>query len=285
MSITSISNSGTYGKKSASIREAKETSLLANNQFQIQYLVVGGGGGGGWGGHGTDQRGGGGGGGGFRNSTIGEETGYPLTTPEEQFVASLGTTYAISIGGGGGSHGGGSSTVFATVTSYGGGRGGQHHMGHAGGTRRGSPSSAGGGGGGQAGGYNNVNVGGGGSYGQGGAGGNSHSGGGAGGNGGNADNQQDLGKSSSITGSPVTYGAGNRSENAQVGTVNTGMGGGGGTGANNNGYAGGSGIVVLKWLANEATITIGGSLVYTDVSSGDYSIIKFTGGSDDVSFA
>ena len=63
------------------------------------------------------------------------------------------------------------------------------------------------------------------------------------------------------------------------------FGGGGATGYETNGGSGGSGIVVLKWLANEATITIGGSLVYTDVSSGDYSIIKFTSGSDDVSFA
>ena len=88
MSITSISNSGTYGKKSASIRESKENiftckqpipNTIPSRRWRRRWAVGGG--------HGSDQRGGGGGGGGFRNSTIGEETGYPLTTPEEQFVA------------------------------------------------------------------------------------------------------------------------------------------------------------------------------------------------------
>ena len=282
MSITSSSNAGTYGKKSNSIREAKETPKLANNQFEIEYLVVGGGGGGGWGGHGSDQRGGGGGGGGFRNSTEGEETGYPLTAPEDKFIATLGTNYTVSIGAGGGSHGNGNDSVFGTITAARGGRGGQHHNGFSGGTARAGQVTVGSGGGGQAGGYGSANVGGGGSYGQGGHGANQHGGGGAGGNGGNSGG---AGKASSITGSSVTYSEGNVSQTASTGGANTGDGGGGGTGANNNGYAGGSGVVVLKWLKNEATITIGGSLVSTDLSSGDYSIIKFTSGSDDVSFA
>jgi hypothetical protein len=285
MSITSISNSGTYGKKSASIREAKETSLLANNQFQIQYLVVGGGGGGGWGGHGVDQRGGGGGGGGFRNSTEGEETGYPETTPEPKFTATLGTNYTVTVGGGAGSHTSGNDSIFGSVTAHGGGRGGQVHRGGAGGTSR-SKSNSGSGGGGQSGDYGNLNWGGGGNPGQGGQGANNSGGGGAGGNGsGGASGAGDAGKSSSITGSSVTYSAGARSLNPTTGAVNTGTGGGGSNSYETNGGSGGSGIVVLKWLANEATITIGGSLVYTDVSSGDYSIIKFTSGSDNVSFA
>ena len=282
MSITSSSNAGTFGKKTISTREAKETSKLANNQFEIEYLVVGGGGGGGWGGHGSDQRGGGGGGGGFRNSTEGEETGYPLSTPEDKFIATLGTNYTVTIGAGGGSHNNGVDSVFGTITAARGGRGGQHHNGFSGGTARAGQVTVGSGGGGQAGGYGSANVGGGGSYGQGGHGANSHGGGGAGGNGGNSGG---VGKASSITGSAVTYAAGNVSQTASTGAANTGNGGGGGTGANNNGYAGGAGIAVLKYLTNEATITVGGSLTSSSTTSGEYTIVTFTAGSDNVSFA
>lgn len=282
MAITSSSNAGIFGKKSNSIREAKETSKLANNQFEIEYLVVAGGGGGGWGGHGPDQRGGGGGGGGFRNSTEGEETGYPLTTPEDKFKATLGTNYTITIGGGGGSHTNGSDSVFGTITSGRGGAGGQHHYNFAGGTSRKGQVNIGSGGGGQAGSYGSANVGGSGSYGQGAHGANNHGGGGAGGNGGNVGG---VGKASSITGASVTYAAGNKSQINSTGGANTGNGGGGGDGANLNGYSGGSGIVVLKWKTSEAAITVGGSLTSSSTTSGEYTIVTFTAGSDNVSFA
>ena len=52
-----------------------------------------------------------------------------------------------------------------------------------------------------------------------------------------------------------------------------------------SGYAGGSGIVVIKFLTNEATITIGGSLTSSTTTSGEFTIVTFTAGSDTVSFA
>ena len=118
MSINSLNKSGLTGAKNKSVRTASRELKLENNQFEIQYLIVAGGGGGGWGGHGTDQRGGGGGGGGFRNSTEGEATGYPETTPEEKFIATLGTSYTVTVGGGGGAHSSGSDSVFSNLTSY-----------------------------------------------------------------------------------------------------------------------------------------------------------------------
>ena len=283
MSINSLNKSGLSGAKNKSIREAREEPKLANNQFEVTYLVVGGGGGGGWGGHGTAQRGGGGGGGGFRNSTPGEETGYPLTTAEEKFIATLGTNYTVTVGAGGGSHNNGNDSVFATILGARGGKGGQHHYGFAGGTRRAGSNAVGSGGGGQAGNYGDANVGGGPSYGQGGSGANNHGGGGAGGNGGNSGG---AGKASSIGGSSVTYSQGNVSQSASTGAANTGKGGGGGTGTNNNGYSGGSGVVILRWKTNEATITIGGSLVNDSVTpDGDESYVRFTSGSDNVSWS
>ena len=163
-----------------------------------------------------------------------------------------------------------------------GGRGGQHHNGFAGGTRRAGSHAVGSGGGGQAGSYGAANVGGMGSYNQGGSGGNNHGGGGAGGNGGNSGG---AGKASSITGSSTTYSVGNVSQTASTGGANTGEGGGGGTGANVSGSAGGSGIVVLKYKTNEATITVGGSLTSSSTTSGEHTIVTFTAGSDNVSFA
>jgi hypothetical protein len=282
MSITSSSNAGTFGKKAKNTREAKESPKLGNNQFEIEYLVVAGGGGGGFGGHGSDQRGGGGGGGGFRNSTEGEETGYPATIPEAKFIADLGTNYTVTVGAGGAAHANGQASEFGTIKSVGSGKGGQTHGGFAGGTRAGGSHAVGSGGGGQAGSYGSYNLGGCGSWNQGGVGANNHGGGGAGGNGGNTGG---AGKASSITGSSVTYGAGKTSQAAHVGAANTGDGGGGGTGANVNGSAGGSGIVVLKYKTNEATITVGGSLTSSSTTSGEHTIVTFTAGSDNVSFA
>ena len=282
MSINSLSNSNLTGTQNKNIRQAQVDQSIKSNQFQIEYLIVGGGGGGGFGGHGTDQRGGGGGGGGFRNSTEGEETGYPATTPESKFLATLGTSYTVTVGAGGSAHANGSNSVFATLHAMGGGRGGQHHYGFAGGTRRSGSHAVGSGGGGQAGSYGAANVGGCGSWQQGAAGANNHGGGGAGGLGGNSGG---AGKSSSITGSSVTYSEGKTSQAAHTGSANSGDGGGGGTGANVSGSAGGSGIVVLKYLTKEATITVGGSLTSSSTTSGEFTIVTFTAGSDTISFA
>ena len=251
MSINSLSNSNLTGTQNKNIRQAQVDQSIKSNQFQIEYLIVGGGGGGGFGGHGTDQRGGGGGGGGFRNSTEGEETGYPATTPESKFLATLGTSYTVTVGAGGSAHANGSNSVFATLDAMGGGRGGQHHYGFAGGTRRSGSHAVGSGGGGQAGSYGAANVGGCGSWQQGAAGANNH-------------------------GSSVTYSEGKTSQAAHTGSANSGDGGGGGTGANVSGSAGGSGIVVLKYLTKEATITVGGSLTSSSTTSGEFTIVTFT---------
>jgi hypothetical protein len=282
MSINSISNSTLTGTKNSNIKQAQVDQAIANNQFEIQYLIVAGGGGGGFRGHGTDQRGGGGGGGGFRNSTDGEETGYPATTPEPRFLATKGVSYTVTVGAGGSGHVNGNNSVFSNLTALQGGRGGQHHNGFAGGTRRAGSHAVGSGGGGQAGSYGAANVGGCPTWQQGAAGANNHGGGGAGGLGGNSGG---AGKSSSITGSSVTYSEGKTSSAAHTGSANSGDGGGGGTGANVSGYAGGSGIVVLKYLTNDATITVGGSLTSSSTTSGEFTIVTFTAGSDTVSFA
>ena len=72
------------------------------------------------------------------------------------------------------------------------------------------------------------------------------------------------------------------------GTANTGGGGGGGTqrvspptGA--NGGNGGSGFVVIKFPGTHS-ITIGGGLTYTSSTSGGYTTVQFTAGTDTISF-
>ena len=76
-----------------------------------------------------------------------------------------------------------------------------------------------------------------------------------------------------------------KSNQFQIEYLIVGGGGGGGTGANVSGSAGGSGIVVLKYLTKEATITVGGSLTSSSTTSGEFTIVTFTAGSDTISFA
>ena len=72
-------------------------------------------------------------------------------------------------------------------------------------------------------------------------------------------------------------------------SANTGSGGGGGAhtngGPSSAGGNGGSGIVILKYLSASGTITIGGSLTSSSADDGDYKVVSFTAGSDNVSWA
>lgn len=249
-------------------------TFTATKSFNVDYLVVAGGGGGG----GPSGRGGGGGAGGFRTST-----GHAVTAQ----------AYSITVGAGGagssasgavGTSGG--DSVFDTITSTGGGGGG---TGPAGASRNGATGGSGGG----AGDYSGSGTAGTGTVGQGSDGGigmeAAPSYGAGGGGGASAVGQAGsstkggdggAGTSSSISGSAVTYagggggaaadagatygvggtgGGGRGASNgaAVAGTANTGGGGGGGNDSGpNNGAAGGSGIVIIRYL-NEI---IGGNL-------------------------
>jgi len=258
--------------------------------YGASYLVVAGGGGGG------SSDGGGGGAGGLLSGAL------PLVS---------GTTYTATVGAGGAGStsaalgSSGSSSVFSTVTTVGGGGGG-YYVGV--GTVTGGSGGSGGGGG--AHGVSNTTPGGSGTSGQGFAGGSGGgpSGYGAGGGGGasavgtNGSNtlagSGGAGTASSITGSSLTYaggggggslsgtqgaggagGGGNGSNTTlagSAGTANTGGGGGGGgdIGAYVNGYAGGSGVVILSVPTINYTGTTTGSPTVT--TSGSNTILKFT---------
>jgi hypothetical protein len=217
----------------------------------VQYLIVGGGGGGG-GGFDTGAGGGGGAGVVLSGTTI----------------AVANTPYNVTIGDGGnggtGVAGGpetvgssGNSSVFKTIVALG-GSGGRQSRSAPGGNGVGGTiaTSIAGGGGGNGGGNISVGLapGGGGGNGSAGSNGSAPSGGialgGAGGS----------GVSNSLSGSPVTYGAGGTGGtekqtsggaiNGEAGASNTGNGGGGattGVSSGANGGKGGSGIVIIRY--------------------------------------
>ena len=257
--------------------------------FQVQYLVVGGGGAGAYR-YDTQRAAGAGGAGGFRNSTTGEETGYPLTNPEPKFLAALSTNYTITVGAGGTgatySSSSGEDSKFGDIVGAGGGRGSSAFTGRAGGISGSDKTQVGGGGGGQIGSYaSGDDRGGGGSYGQGGAGSSRGGGGGAGGVGSNPTGG--AGKSSSITGSAVTYATGGTGNNNATGAANTGNGGGSNSSNGQPGLAGGSGIVILKWATADATIgaTRTGLTDGGVQTSGSDSYIVFTAGTGTITFS
>jgi hypothetical protein len=238
--------------------------------LSCDYLVVAGGGGGG------GDNGAGGGAGGLRSTVTATGGGGSL---ESKLSLTSSTSYTVTIGAGGAGSpnntaSSGNNSVFGSITSTaGGGGGGNVNVGLTGGSGGGgsganTPGNAAGGSGtanqGYAGGAGtiNQNAGGGGGAGQIGetAIGTSANQGGKGGN----------GVATSITGSSVTYaggggggggggnpalrgtggtgggGQGGHTTGITAGTVNTGGGGGGGAGA---GAAGGSGIVIIRYLA------------------------------------
>lgn len=226
--------------------------------YEVEYLVVAGGGGGGGSGGGTRRTGGGGAGGMLTAS------GFSVT---------LGQGYAVVVGAGGaggvgannGSAGGVSS--FDTISTLGGGGGGlPSASGSSGGSGGGGGDNVGAGAGsddpaqgnsGSVGGAANVSAGGGG--GKGGAGGLPTAG---------------LGQSSSITGAAVTYAAGGKGGDGGAGVAgpaNTGNGGGGRL-SSGNGFAGGSGIVVIRHLTISNPSATGGTITF----DGAYTVHTFT---------
>jgi len=262
----------------------------ADAPYNIEYLVVAGGASGG------EGHGGGGGAGGYLDSTL--------------YVAPL-TAYTVTIGAGGaqkatGANANGNSgnnSVFASATATAGGYGGGYSQGGGSGGSGGgaggygNPGGSGTSGQGNSGGnssgvVNGTGGGGGGAtaagnvgttgspYGQGGAGGagiNWKSLGTfyAGGGGAGSDNARAGGLGGSSIGG---QGAGNQGD-ATAGTVNRGAGGGGGgaggSGSFRYGAAGGSGIVIIRYLGAQrgtgGTVTSsGGYTIHTFTTSGTY---------------
>ena len=231
----------------------------------VDYMIVAGGGGGG------SNRGGGGGAGGYRESPGTASGCYsvsPLGASPAVALPVSAQGYPISVGAAGSSAGRGGDSTFSTITSAGGaegpshsagnpggsGSGGGHTTTHAGGTGNqppvsppqgnnggvGSSTSAAGGGGATA-----VGANAGGPGGAGGAGATSSinaspttrgGGGGGGGHGGSG-------------GCGGSGGGGQGRPGGGAGSTNTGGGGGGGTNPlpERNGYAGGSGIVIIRY--------------------------------------
>ncbi len=272
---------------------AVATSSTSTSSTVANMLLVAGGGGGNYGRAAPTGGGGGGGGGGVVSTTSTVTVG----------------SYTITVGAGGqagiqslqGALNGGDSAIGAIATATGGGNGGQTNF-------SATPSSGGSGGGGGGGtppqngasgtagqGNNGGNgsgtggVAGGGGGGAGAAGGNAS--GTTGGNGGN-------GVTSSISGSPTTYGGGGGggTDNigingsggtggggnggiAQNGITNTGGGGGGGQNDGSSGGAGGSGIVIISVPLGAITSASGGTHttangndIWTFTTSGTWTI-------------
>ena len=274
--------------------------------LEIQYLVIAGGGGGG----GASARGAGGAGG-YRSSIFGELSGDSSVT-ESVIPLSTSTEYTVEVGAGGANGGGtdtggfnGSDSVFHTVTSLGGGYGGGGSTG-----AEKNPGGTGGSGGGSnyggAGGLGTLNQGNDGgvgsvvanTYGGGGGGGAAEPGAnGTGTNGGKGgDGLLSLVTGQAITraggGAGGTYngsgagapGVGGGGSVGQAGTANTGGGGGGCPNINQQGGAGGSGIVIIKY---PAALTISSSIGLTDstLTLGDYKVTQFTAGTGTVTFS
>lgn len=276
--------------------------------YTIQYLVIAGGGGGGY-------RYGGGGAGGYRTNVTGETSGGGASaeaavnvTAGAQYTITVGAGGSgTSAGGVYGTNGSASSIISSSgsslsITSVGGG---------AGGTGSGISSQSyglsGGSGGGSTGDGNGLGsiTGGAGTTGQGYAGGaawdqsGNNSGGGGGGAGqvgGSATSSSSLmaggnGVSSSITGTATTRGGGGapaRQTPSTAGTAGTGgggaagggagtanTGGGGGCGRDSTSGAGGSGVVIIRYLGAQrgtgGTVTSsGGYTIHTFTSSGTF---------------
>lgn len=258
----------------------------APKDAEIDLLVVGGGGGGGCGETQGDQFGAGGGGGGG--------------VYEGKATIPLGSLINITIGaGGGGGHNGGGggaggdTAIVGIVTAHGGAGGGSGSTfrqisgdGGASGTYTLADGTVGGGVGGLPGAHNAGGAG------------SGASGQGSGAPGIGASAPGGPGKSSAITGTPVTYAAGGSGSPARQGNNaaaanpsprqpdNTGNGGNawaggawGGNPATNNGQAGGSGVAILKIptssytgkvTGNPSVVTVLAHTIITFTASGTY---------------
>ena len=228
--------------------------INASNGYSVDYLVVAGGGGSGKPNPGSDRAGAGGAGG--------------LLTLAGFFAVPT-TAYTITIGAGGtaGSASAeatnGSNTVFGSFTTTGGGAGGRYNgVGVAGGSGGGGgTTSALAGGAATSGQFGNI----------GGTGVSAGSGGGGGGAGSaGSGSTAGSGLSSSYSGSAVTYAAGGQGGSGSVGAANSGNGGGNLSTQYVDNFAGGSGIVIIRYLG--AQRGTGGTVT----SSGGYTIHTFT---------
>jgi hypothetical protein len=304
-----------------SLESSASNSVTVPTLIQVDYLVVAGGGAGG--GAYTNQSGtaGGAGAGGLRSTVTATGGGGSV---ESAIYLSRSTNYTVTIGAGGTASqnsitwgANGNNSVFSSITSTAGGGGG--------GGNPATAAEAAGRDGGSGGGNNNGNGynPGAGTQNQGYGGGTGNPAGGGGGAGGSGQNGTSgqagnggAGVAVSITGSSVTYAAGGGGggaqgttngnggsssatggngganlSNGQSGFANTG-GGGGSSGAGNSGATsviagnGGSGVVILRWLTADGSITVGAGLTADATgTSGSYSYKKFTAGTGNVSFA
>jgi hypothetical protein len=290
MAVTSMANS--------SIKDFnKYNKMSASTEPLLSFLLIGGGAGGG---------GGGGGAGGYIAAWNGELSGGNSTGPSPLPLVS-GVSYPVSIGGGGalgsvtgGQASSGTASTFGLFSAVGGGFGATDSVASSGG---GVNGGNGGSGGGAAvwdeasfptGGLGTALQGfAGGNAGSGAGGYSSGAGGGAGGAGQNAGGTTDggtgglggAGLASTITGSSVTRASGGGAYvNAanDAGGANTGEGGGGKatTGAG-NGFAGGSGVLIIR-IPSNFSLTVGAGLTSSSVTVGTDTVYTFTAGSDTI---
>ena len=233
------------------------STLQQGGPYSVDYLIAAGGGGGST--TSNDRGGGGGGAGGLALASV-------------TLVSKI--AYTVTIGAGGAANTIGGNSSIGTIYAIGGGAGSGGSGGSGGGANQTSSNIPGGlviiAGQGNIGGSStgDVTIG----YSGGGGGGA----GGAGTNGGTSSSARagGVGTSSSLSGSAVTYsvggnGAGTSSTTGAAGGANTGN-GGGGSNFSNTGGAGGSGIVIIRYLG--APRATGGTIT----SSGGYTIHTFT---------
>lgn len=276
--------------------------------FSVDFLVIAGGGGS------SRSTSPGAGAGGYRSSWNNETSGGGGSS-ETTLTLSKGTNYGVVIGAGGTSVGStrtnGNDSTFATITSTGGGQtaatGGSGGGGGYSSDNKGSGIANQG----YRGGYGSYITSHDGSY-------NVGGGGGAGAVGSNSTTSKSgnggAGQVSTISGASVTRGGGggggsdsyrnddpgdggsggggdgaDENRNATAGTVNTGGGGAGGTnggsGGVKDGSAGGSGVVIIRYPTNDATISIGAGLTSDTTTYGTDTIVTFTSGNGTVSFS
>lgn len=252
----------------------------------IDYLVIAGGGGAG------NANSGGGGAGGYRTSFGTSGRG---AAAESKAAIIKGTNYTVTIGAGGASTINGNNSVFSTITSLGGGAGKTDDEAGGNGGCGGGGSDGGGAGAGTTGqGYDggtSFSAAGGGGGGGAGSAGSAWNGSTGSRNGGN-------GVASSITGTSVTRAGGGGGQFRNSGSEGQGGTGGGGTspssggtantggGAGAGGNSGGSGIVILRWLTADATISVGAGLTSNATGTDGSSSYKvFTAGTGTVSFS
>jgi hypothetical protein len=219
----------------------------------LECLVVAGGGGAG-GNHSSGWAGGGGGGGGYRTAVLTLGPGSFPTVVGAGGIGGVGGITTVDAGKGG-------NSSFSTITSTGGGNGGRST-----GNGTGLAGATGGSGGGGAGQNGSTNAGGAGNEGlfsppEGNNGGpstlntnNPGGGGGAGGLGpggssGGSPTAGGIGAVNTITGTSVTYSAGGGAQQTAPVTspANSGRGGDARNGVSQSGFAGGSGIVVIRY--------------------------------------